>query len=169
MIDLTHENSLAVEVMVWFVYFSAYPHLEEYGTFGVFDGLRFSLHLFVCDLAKKYELPALALLAKKHFIKAVKNHWNMFIFHDCIPVIYGSQPEPDSTFRKIAAQKMKLNLEEVAKRSDLWNDFQRYVQNFPLFASDVLAALYAKPLPKPGLTLTGGSKGSWDLEPGVSN
>lgn len=96
---MTHENSLAVEVMVWFLYFSVYPHLEEYGKFGVFDGLRFSLHLLVHDLAKKYEVPSLALLAKKHFITAVKKHWNMSIFHDCIPNIHGAQSENESTFR----------------------------------------------------------------------
>lgn len=155
--------------MVWFLYFSNYPHLEDFGEFGIFDGLRFSLHVSVHTLAMKYEVPPLALLAKKHFIKAVKKHWNILLFHDCIPVIYGAQPEPNSTFRKIVTQKLKLNLEWCAKRSDLRDDFQRYVQNFPLFACDVPAALYAKPMPKPGLTLEGGTKEHWDDgEPGRS-
>ena len=155
--------------MVWFFYLSVYPDREEYVEFGVFDGLRFSHHLLVRDLAKKFVLPALALLAKKHFIKAVEDNWNIDIFYDCIPIIYGEQPEPDSTLRKIAAPKMKLNLEWDAESSDLWVDFQRYVQSFPLFASDVPAALYAKPILKSGLTLMGGSKRSWDVQPGRSD
>ena len=68
--------------------------------------------MVVSTLAKKYKLPALALLARKHFIEAVKEHRDTVIFHyECIRVIYGAQPEPDSTFRKIVAQKMELDLE----------------------------------------------------------
>lgn len=155
--------------MVYFLYFSVYPQREDYEKLGALDGRpRFNHHLLLRDLATKFVLPVLALLAKEHFIKALEKDWDIYIFYDCIPVIYGEQPEPDSTLRKIAAQKMKLNLEWDAERRDLWDDFHRYVQNFPLFACGVLAALYPMPTPKPGLTLEGGMKGSWDIESGRS-
>ena len=169
-IDLTHENSLAVEVLVWFLYFSIYPHLEESGKLEIFDGLRFSLHVSVNTLAKKVKVQPLALLAKKHFIKAVKKHWSMSIFLDCIHVLYGVQPGLDSTFRKVAVQKMKLSLEWGIERGDVWDDFQRNVQSFPWFACDVLAELYPKPIlkpiAKPRPDFNGGSKEDGDVEPG---
>lgn len=154
--------------MVWFLYFSVYPHHEEYEKFGIFVGLRLRHHLLVRNLAKKYEIPALAGLAKESFIKAFKKDWNISIFYDCIPLIYGEQPEPDSALRKFAAQEMKLNLEWDAQRSNLWDDFQHYIQNLPLFASDVLAAVYEKPIQEPSITPNRISKGSWDVEPSRS-
>lgn len=160
-----HEDPLAVEVMVWFLYFGTYPHFEGYGELGIFGDLRFCLHVHVCTLAKKYELPALALLAKKHFATAVEKHWNVFVFLDCIPVIYGTQPQPVSTFRRMVAQRMQLNLEWGAKEKDLWDNFQHHVQTFPLFACDVLSAIYAKPIPEPGLTLKGGLKEPAECHP----
>ncbi|KAF6218338.1 hypothetical protein HO133_005685 [Letharia lupina] len=98
--------------------FSNYSHFEESGEFGVSGGPGARLHVVVSTLAKKYKLPALALLARKHFIEAVKEHRDT---------------------------------------------------NFPLFAGDGLAAIYAKPMPKPDLTPEGGRKGPWDLEPAESS
>ena len=144
--------------MVWFLYFGIYPHFEEYGKLGILGDLRFSLHVSVCTLAKAYELPALARLAKKHFIIAIKKYWNIYFFLNCIPVIYGTESRSDSTFRKIVAQKMKLHMELGAKRTDLWDNFQHHIQKFPLLACDILSAIYAKPISETALILKGGLK-----------
>ena len=83
---LEHEDLLAVEVMIWFIDFGNYPHFQEAGEEGIFGGLRFDAHI-------KLYIPAMALLAKKHFMHAVKWRWWTCLFLHCIPLIYETTPE----------------------------------------------------------------------------
>ncbi|KAK3170620.1 hypothetical protein OEA41_002701 [Lepraria neglecta] len=122
--DLEHEDLLAVEVMIWFIYFGKYPHFQEAGEDSIFGDLRVDAHIKVYALAKKYDISALALLAKKHFMHGIKWRWWTCLFLHCIPFIYETTPESDGGLRRLLAtprdQKNKFCYLQVQTSRDPW-------------------------------------------------
>lgn len=143
-LDLDNEDLLAVQVVTWFCYFGNYPHLDEDGEYGASDGLRFSLHARVYALATKYELPKLATLARKHFIHSAKCNWDRFCFTNNIPVIYNSERAPHAHLRALIISILKPRLARMMEDEYYQGRFHEFVEQFPLFAQDIFAAIFPK-------------------------
>ena len=153
--DLEPEDPLAVEVMIWFIYFGNYPHLQEAGEDGIFGDLRFDAHIKVYAIAKKYDIPALALLAKKHFMHAVKWRWWTCLFLHCIPLIYETTPESDGGLRRLLVHTLRYRFTDQVDDKCFWNYTKEQVRRFPLFAYDFLDVVHPRPAVHPRTEIPG--------------
>ena len=143
-IDLEHEDLLAVKVMVWFLYFGNYPYFEEDGEDGIFDGLRFSIHIGVYNLATKFDLPCLRQIARRHFRHALRTIFDHDMFLDCIPLVYDSKDTNDLR-TMITWQIRRLSLINIMSNTHHRISYLKLFQDFPQFAADVLTSHHSVP------------------------
>ena len=127
-VDLEEDN---VEAMARFMY------IFDYNLSGIsWDGFSpMVFNIKVYSIADKYDIPALQVLAKEKFEKAVRVCWDMADFPDAIAQVYDSTPGQE--LRKGIESMVCIHIDELLSKLRFRNVLEETVE----FASAIVQQL----------------------------
>ncbi|KAE9984039.1 hypothetical protein BLS_003190 [Venturia inaequalis] len=130
-IDLTDQDTDAVEALLAYLYTSEYTAKEKENAL--------VLHVHVYQLAHMYLIGELCKVAAKSFDEAAEKDWNLPSFLLAVQETYTNPEAEEKTLRKLVAEHVVDNLSELLKDDE--GEFAKTMVAFGEFGKDVSRAL----------------------------
>lgn len=130
-IDLTDQDTDAVEALLAYLYTSEYTAKEEENAL--------VLHVHVYQLAHMYLIGELCKVAAELFDEAAYEDWNLPSFPLAVQETYANPEAEEKTLRKLVVEHAVDNLSELLKDDE--GEFAKTMVAFGEFGKDVSRAL----------------------------